>query len=57
MGEKMNAPQRIALSLGLNIAEVETLRDRIDELMLQMAERDATIIELRKKIETPETTA
>lgn len=46
MADKLNAQQRLSLALGANIFEVETQRDRIDQLIQQLAERDATIATL-----------
>ncbi len=44
--QKLNAQQRVALTLGVNIVEVETLRDQVEALQVQIAERDATIAKL-----------
>lgn len=44
--QKPTARDRLSLSLGANIFEVELLRDQVDALNAQLAERDATIAHL-----------
>lgn len=44
--KKLLAQDRILLSLGGNIFQVEMLRDMVEELTAKLAERDATIAKL-----------
>jgi hypothetical protein len=50
---KLNAQERFALSLGMNILEVETMRDRIEQLTAQISDRDATIRNLLAGSDAP----
>jgi hypothetical protein len=49
MAEKLNAQQRLQFMLGGSMFDAELLKDRVEELTAQLAERDATIKQLEEK--------